>query len=67
MSTSLLIDSLDAVALAMPRIMELATQEERADVVAWLRDGAYLQLYEETPQALADMIERGEHRREAAP
>lgn len=44
-----------------------AVAAERAAVVAWLREGAYLQLYEETPQALADMIERGEHRREAAP
>ena len=67
MSTSLLIESLDAVALAVPRIMELATQEERAAVVAWLREGAYLQLYEETPRALADMIERGEHRCEEKP
>lgn len=39
-------------------------EAERAAVVAWLREGAYLQLYEETPRALADMIERGEHRRE---
>ena len=38
MSTSLLIESLDAVALAVPRIMELATQEERAAVAAWLRE-----------------------------
>jgi hypothetical protein len=39
-------------------------RRERAAVVAWLREGAYLQLYEETPRALAHEIERGEHRRE---
>jgi hypothetical protein len=67
-STSLLIESLDAVALAVPRIMELATQEERAAVVAWLRHLAAMSrdwsehagVYDD----IADNIESGEHRRE---
>ena len=60
MSTSLLIESLDAVALAVPRIMELATQEERAAVAAWLREHTN----SEDACMFASWIERGEHRRE---
>jgi hypothetical protein len=63
-----LVEALDVLSAALPRAVELARAEERdaerAAVVAWLREGAYLRLYEETPQALADIIERGEHRRE---
>jgi hypothetical protein len=67
-STSLLIESLDAVALAVPRIMELATQEERAAVVSWLRDLA-MDSCEWSERAVvydscAFAIEHGEHRRE---
>jgi len=47
-----------------PRIAEMATQEERAAVVAWLRDQAYLTLYEAAPWEIADAIECGKHRRE---
>ena len=38
--------------------------KERAAVVAWLRDEAYLTLYEASPWDMSDLIERGEHRRE---
>ena len=34
---------------------------ERAAVVAWLRDQAYLTLYESAPVDIAAAIERGEH------
>ena len=68
MSTSLLIESLDAVALAVPRIMELATQEERAAVVTWIRrvatDARDWSEHADVYDAIADNIEGGEHRRE---
>lgn len=38
--------------------------KERACVVAWLRAQAYLTLYDDKPDDIADRIERGEHRRE---
>jgi hypothetical protein len=63
-----LIESLDAVALAVPRIMELATQEERAAVVAWIRrvatDARWWGAHEDVYAGVADAIENGEHRRE---
>jgi hypothetical protein len=68
MNNSILMQGLDFIANEVPRIAELATQEERAAVVAWLRDcaldpettGAEMRLF----QNLATTIERGEHRRE---
>ena len=36
-------------------------EAERARVVAWLRAEAFLTLYEATPDAVADAIERGDH------
>ena len=39
-----------------------AVEAERARVVAWLRAEAFLALYEATPDAVADAIERGAHR-----
>jgi hypothetical protein len=59
-----MVQALDAIVDALPRIAEMAKQEERAAVVAWLRAEAYLTLYEATPSDVADAIERGEHRRE---
>jgi len=57
------------------RKKEDGVKEERAAVVAYLRDEAYLKLYEAldacalrlyeaTPEDVSDHIERGEHRRE---
>ena len=43
------------------RADDLATEAERAAVVAWLRDQAYLTLYESAPTDIAAAIERGEH------
>jgi hypothetical protein len=40
-----------------------AVAQERAAVVAYLREEAYLKLYEATPEDVSDHIERGEHRR----
>jgi hypothetical protein len=40
-----------------------AVAKERAAVVAYLREEAYLKLYEATPEDVSDHIERGEHRR----
>ena len=62
MDTSILMKSLDAIASEVPRIAKLATQEERAAVVAWLRlvTTDARDLY----HTIADHIERGEHRRE---
>ena len=48
-------EALDVLTAEMPRLVEMATQEERAAVVAWLRDEEY--------HILALAIERGEHRR----
>jgi hypothetical protein len=63
-----MVEALDALVDALPRIAEMATQEERAAVVAWLREcaldleatGAEMRLLQEH----ATRIERGEHRRE---
>ena len=61
------LDALGVLVEQMPRLAQMATQEERAAVVSWLRAEAYLTLYEATPQDVADCIERGEHRREVKP
>lgn len=34
---------------------------ERQNVVAWLRSQAFLTLYDDKPEDIADRIERGEH------
>lgn len=44
------------------RVKEKA--KERAAVVAWLRSQAFLTLYDAKLDEVADVIERGEHRRE---
>ena len=71
MSRDALLEALDAAAGAMPRILEMATQEERAAVVAWIReqraygtDELLGQGFKNVCGILSDAIERGEHRRE---
>lgn len=44
--------------------MDLARQEERQNVVAWLRAQSQLTLYEAKPDDVADAIERGDHVKE---
>ena len=62
-----LVEALDVLSAALPRVVRRVRTEEReaerAAVVAWLRAEAYLTLYEATPSDVADAIERGEHRR----
>jgi hypothetical protein len=60
-----MVQALDAIVDALPRIAEMAKQEERAAVVAWLREneGRGARAWE-ILSAAADRIERGEHRRE---
>ena len=63
MSKSILIDTFDATIGELPRLATMAAEEERAAVVAWLRE--YCKWSEEAPPGdLADAIERGEHRAE---
>ena len=64
MSRDVLLEALDAAAGAMPRILEMATQEERAAVVAWLRSRGMADYAQSNLDYAATMIERGEHRRE---
>jgi len=75
MDTSILMESLDLIANEVPCIAKLATREERAAVVKWLRAEAEAEAQTYTVQAaewarridnIADCIERGEHRREVA-
>ena len=54
------LDALGVLVEQMPRLAQMATQEERAAVVAWLR----LLRPVASTDLLADAIERGEHRRE---
>ena len=61
MSRDVLLEALDVLTAEMPRLVEMATQEERAAVVAWLRSWDGLS---DWPRTLAASIERGEHRRE---
>jgi hypothetical protein len=65
-AAELLYRGLDAVVKELPRIAEMATQEERAAVVAFLRDGtaACRACLDAAVIELAERIERGEHRRE---
>ena len=70
MSRYVLLQALDAAGGAMPRILEMATQEERAAVVAWLRAEVDAAMEMKMPAraatflTCAEAIERGEHRRE---
>jgi hypothetical protein len=63
-----MVEALDALVDALPRIAEMATQEERAAVVAWIRGVAEMSRdwseHTWVYDGLADDIERGEHRRE---
>ena len=65
MNKSILMKSLDAIASEVPSIAKLAMQEERAAVVAWLRQVATVDAF--LRHAIADNIECGEHRREETP
>ena len=47
--------------------LETAAHEERAAVVAWLREAAYTTLYDARAWDVADAIERGDHRRKVEP
>jgi hypothetical protein len=62
-AAEMLYRGLDAVVKDLPRIAEMATQEERAAVVQWLRLAAE-EGGDPWMSYCADRIERGEHRRE---
>jgi hypothetical protein len=69
-AAELLYRGLDAVVKDLPRIAEMATQEERAAVVKWLRTvspNAPTRRGADELEWCADRIERGEHRREEKP
>ena len=55
---------LRALGVSLHKSAAMGRDVERAAVVAWLRQEAYLTLYEATPSDAADAIESGEHRRE---
>ena len=61
MDKSILMESLDFIASEVPRIAKLARQEERAAIVTWLRNEAFLSMHEVKPDDVADAIERGDH------
>ena len=63
MSRGVLVEALDVLIAEMPRAVEMATQGERAAVVAWLREWASVGRIA-TGYDYANEIERGEHRRE---
>ena len=58
--------AIDRVVDELPRIVEMATNEERAAVVAWLRQAAE-RMNDATLAHAADCVEDGEHRREEDP
>jgi hypothetical protein len=64
-------DLSDPATLGCLRAVEMATQEERADVVAWIRrvatDASWCGAHGGVYDGLADAIENGEHRREENP
>ena len=71
MSRAVLVEALDVLISELPRAVEMATQEERAAVVSWLRDLA-MDSCEWSERAVvydscAFAIEHGEHRREEKP
>jgi len=65
-AAELLYRGLDAVVKDLPRIAEMATQEERAAVVKWLRLAAE-EGGDPWMSYCADRIESGEHRSEEKP
>ena len=57
------VEQLRAAATAtLNNAWEDGAREERQNVVAWLREQAYLTLYEASPWQVSDAIERGDHR-----
>lgn len=60
MSRAVLVEAIDVLISELPRAVEMATQEERAAVVSWLREHTN----SEDACMFASWIERGEHRRE---
>jgi len=65
-AAELLYRGLDAVVKELPRIAEMATQEERAAVVKWLRLAAE-EGGDPWMSYCAERIESGEHRRKEEP
>jgi hypothetical protein len=63
-SRAVLVEALDVLTAELPRLVEMATQEERAAVVATLRRTSN---HAVDLDSIADAIERGEHRREEKP
>ena len=67
MSRAVLVEALDVLIAEMPRAVEMATQEERAAVVTWIRrvatDASWWGAHGGVYDGLADAIENGEHRR----
>ena len=61
MSKSLLLDTFDAIIGELPRLATRAMQEERAAVVAWLRED---DAKDSSAEEHAVWIEHGAHRRE---
>jgi hypothetical protein len=63
-----LVEALDVLISELPRAVEMATQEERAAVVTWIRrvatDASWWGAHGGVYAGLADAIESGEHRRE---
>ena len=68
MSRAVLVEALDVLIAELPRAVEMATQEERAAVVKWIRrvatDASWWGAHGGVYDGLADAIENGEHRRE---
>ena len=68
MSRAVLVEALDVLIAELPRAVEMATQEERAAVVTWIRrvatDASWWGAHGGVYDGLADAIENGEHRRE---
>ena len=67
MSRAVLVEALDVLIAELPRAVEMATQEERAAVVKWIRrvatDARDWSEHADVYDAIADNIENGEHRR----
>ena len=63
----MLVEALDVLIAELPRAVEMATQEERAAVVTWIRrvatDASWWGAHGGVYDGLADAIENGEHRR----
>jgi hypothetical protein len=67
-SRAVLVEALDVLIAEVPRAVEMATQEERVAVVAWLRGQLCVPGLSPDEKRLLGWlsrhIERGEHRRE---